>query len=254
MLAWITRCFRVTADARPRAGFNGPGVTLGESNRPVNTSKVLLIARGWRARDTVDCRHGWNEAVDFARHRGGEMGANGRFRPSPNVVWVAVAGVSAALAAWALWRAGVAREALRELVQAQTVPIRPVPAVGDPYASSAFLSLLDPSPSPAIFLAKLDQVSTSAAVVVVGVAIADHPASESELGRHDYALGLRGGYTPVKQAIADLLVASGGATLRSLTIRRDTSSGSVDVSAVIAVWRRPLSEPGAQGRHQRAGR
>ncbi len=89
-------------------------------------------------------------------------------------------------------------------------------------------------------MARVHRASAANGVIVTSQTMIEREPTQSDLGRQDFRLELRGSYPASKQLIADLLVTIEGSTLRSLRIQRDPASAGVQTTVVIAAWQSTL--------------
>ncbi len=95
-------------------------------------------------------------------------------------------------------------------------------------------------PDAAAVTAHVQRACSAAGVVLVGVSITAHSASNVALARTDLDLELKGSYAGIKQVLAETLGRHASATLKTLRLRADGTPGAVQATLVLSLWAQPL--------------
>jgi hypothetical protein len=148
------------------------------------------------------------------------------------------------------WRAGAdaAREAiaLREQLAALSAVAASAPAsarLGGDFVQS--LPALPPEPGAVV--SQLQRACRAAGVTLLSVAVAQHAASPTDLGRLDLDVEMKGPYPGIKQVLVETLERHASSTVRTLRMRNDAAPNMLQANVVVSLWARPAmgAAPGA---------
>ncbi len=139
-------------------------------------------------------------------------------------------------------------------LQAQLMQQTQLAAAREPGAAVApaldFAQRLPPLPHRLRVLADLQRATAAAGVVLLGVAVAEHPASVQQLARHDYDISLKGPYAGLKHVLAEMLGRHPGASVRSFRWRAGPVGGPAELQLSLAFWSAPLTPSAMSGSAQ----
>lgn len=158
---------------------------------------------------------------------------------------------------WRLWAALMATGvcltgisvavAISERRQTSSLLARPVLTERGQVRTSAsersdFVLRLQPSVPSATVIRELERSCASAGVTISEITISHRPPTADSLGADEFNLRLRGEYAATKGVLIDLLSRFPSATLRSLRLRRDPSTGATETTTLLVVWSRPAAD------------
>jgi hypothetical protein len=148
------------------------------------------------------------------------------------------------------WRAGAdaarAAIALREQLAALSAVAASAPAsarLGGDFVQS--LPALPPEPGAVV--SQLQRACRAAGVTLLSVAVAQHAASPTDLGRLDLDVEMKGPYPGIKQVLVETLERHASSTVRTLRMRNDAAPNMLQANVVVSLWARPAmgAAPGA---------